>query len=907
MKARFFLFFLLAAGLCSCSKDDKFEQVESFDRLSADTLWYGHAEASQSMMLKASVAVEIALPDEIPSWCGAEITGTGGGQAVTVHCAANDGIETRYTTIVLKTPRIEQKLVVCQFGVEPMIKVITPLVNLSSDSMILSVPVISTVEYEVLLGDNKWIHNKGIVKGQSADTLKLGLSASFYPKRSGEVLLKWQDLSATITINQVSADTVYNPGGGTLTSKIKVGGGRASHESPGGRFPASYDGTSDYYTSGFVSPSSNIELIWEFEKPEELGKMDYIPYADGGAFWNLGKFNLYVREEGGSDFKALGQFDFQYKKVSSSFEFGRDLKKVDAVKIEVLPAAGESSQWVFVCAEMNFWTRGSDISAIFTDELCADLKEGVTLEQIMAMEDEFYRNLARHLFLGTYDKEFRVQEYQAYMDPAQQKREHKARAWSFLDNPTGIYVKEGDQIVMLAGDTYGEEVKVAIVDWHTVTYRNMSPSSMTSYTLMKGINIFTANKSGLVYIVYNSSSWNGKQPVKINIPTGEVNGYFDIERHDNRYWKSLLNKAGHKFLDVKGKFSQMVFPASDFRTYCPDNIERLVGLLDSVVLLEHQLSGLYKYGRMYPNRQFCKVTYEEDYFMYAYDYHTAYHYKNALPTILDVANLRKDGWGVYHELGHVHQNQNITWRGMTEVSNNIFALFVQTTLGYTSRLIEENRYQEAYDDLGVTGAPHGLPGPDRPFAKVVPMWQLQLYFAKVLNKPDFYQDLYEELRRQGTPSCPQLNYVELCCRIGGMDLTDFFRFYGFFVPISERVEDSVDPGVLTVTQAQIDRALQNIASMSDLRTDVPAIQYLRDDNVALFKNMKAVETGQVALSGSALTLSGWKNVAAWEVYDGGRLVQISCKDKFTLKTTGSGVTVKAVAADGARVGVPIVN
>lgn len=902
IKVLAFVAFLLSLGACS---KDEVSTVDFFEPLAEDTLWFGPASATQYLELKANSDIAVTMPEEADPWCDALLTGTGEQRGITVHCTDNTAVGERYTTISLKSGAIEQKLVVCQYGIAPVIKVTEAVYKLSQDSVVLHVPVISTVEYEVVT-EAAWIHLLGVIKGMNADTVKLGISASIYPHRMGEVLLKWEQLSAGITVSQTSSDTVYQAGdAGSLIRLAAVSGGSANFELPGQPFAHTYDGRTSSFVGGWMQPEDVLEMVWNFEQPEKLERMCYVPQSDEEPQRALGKFELLVREEGSSGFRSLGTFDFQYRRTVSELAFDKDMKKVESVKMLVAAPEGTTRQWVFICQEMEFRESLFDVSSIFTDALCTDLKKEVTLEQIMSVEEEFYRNLARSLYLGTYDKEFRVQEYRPYVHPDIQKADHRSFAWSFLDNPTGIYVKEGEDVPLFVENTHGEVVKVVVMDWKKSEAGDVKPT-ITAHVLKDGLNVIKNWKDGLMYIHYLVDDCIGKQPVKIHIPGGRVNGYFDIVQHDNQFWKSLLNKADFEFLDVKGELSHLVFPTADYRSYCPDNVERLVEVYDSIVLLEHQLSGLYKHDRMYNNRMLYRVTYEEgDFLMYATNYHTACIH-TATPSVLNAEKVRKEVWGVAHEMGHVHQTQGITWRGMTEVSNNVFSLFVQTTFGSTSRLIEENRYQEAYDQIVIPKAPHALTikdgkSVDNPFAKVVPLWQLQLYFAKVLDKPEFYMDMYEELREEPALQNPQLNFVEVCCRNSqGIDLIDFFRFYGFFLPLDDYVFDSVNAGHWTVRQSDIDATLSRLAGMS-FKRKAPAIQYLNDENVEMFRNMKAIEKGQITLNGSSVSISGWKNVVAYEVYDGDYLIQISLKDSFTLKNTGSNVKIQAVAADGTKV------
>lgn len=891
MKVKLFLWTLLLVGAYACSDDDDIEVMDVFEPLSADTLWYTQTEASQKLGLEATTQVSVQVDEDAADWCDAEITGTGSGQTLTVHCVANDQGEERYTVLRLNTEQTERKLVVYQYGSAPVLKVLQSKFTVDLDSVVVKVPVISNVEYEVIPGES-WIHPLGVVKSDNADTLRLGLSSTTYPRLPAEVLLKWKEMVATITVLQVGNDTVYQPQVGELKNRIEVKDGNANYEGRGLGFKYSYDGTTTGYTSGFIPVAEDLVMTWNFKEAEQLGEMVYWPGVKD-ANRTLGRFHLLVREEGSSDFKEVEEPDFGYKLAPSVYRFDRNLKKVEAVQIRLSTPPGNTLvNWVFVCQEMEFFTQGFDVTSIFVDKICSGLKEGVTYERIMSIDDEFYRNIARYMYLGTYDKESRIIECKPYIDPEIQGTEHKARKWSFLDNATGITVEAGEQIALLLEET-DELLQVQMMNWETCTHKQVKPDH--SFDLKSGLNIITADRAGLLYILYNSDNLAGKEPVKVHIPSGKVNGFFDIERHDNAYWKVLLSKANYKYLDVKGKLVHLLFETEDFRRYCPENIERLLEVQDSVVMLEHQLSGLYRHNRMYPNRIFCKVAYDTDfsYWMYATDYHTGYSV-GSISNMLSVEKLRnEDIWGFAHELGHVHQNRDITWGGMTEVSNNVFALYVQTSFGHPARLLTGNSYETACNRIGVAGISYDMPGEQDPlFMKLVPLWQLHLYFAKVLDKPEFYMDLYEEMRKEPVPSCPQMNFVELCCRAGKADLTDFFRFYGFMVPINELG--------IEVAQEDIDLTLEHIQAMPSLGR-VPAIQYLRDDNVAMFRNIKAVEKGRVSLSGSELTLSGWKNVVAWEVYDGERLIQISMKDKFTLKSNGSAVHVKAVAADGTKV------
>ncbi len=71
------------------------------------------------------------------------------------------------------------------------------------------------------------------------------------------------------------------------------------------------------------------------------------------------------------------------------------------------------------------------------------------------------------------------------------------------------------------------------------------------------------------------------------------------------------------------------------------------------------------------------------------------------------------------------------------------------------------------------------------FNRLVPFWQLHLYFSRN-GRPDFYADVMEQMRRRpdagsGNESIRnQFEFVKLCCDVSELDLTDFFEKWGFF-------------------------------------------------------------------------------------------------------------------------------
>lgn len=144
-------------------------------------------------------------------------------------------------------------------------------------------------------------------------------------------------------------------------------------------------------------------------------------------------------------------------------------------------------------------------------------------------------------------------------------------------------------------------------------------------------------------------------------------------------------------------------------------------------------------------------------------------------------------WGVNHEIGHVMQmSPQLTWGGMTEVSNNLFTMYVARKAGQPSRLSKSKNYEKAREIFINAEKKPFIMNAGGPFEKLVPFWQLYLY-AEEKGYPDFYADLMEHMRNnpdkgKGDASINNMyEFIKVSCDLLQTDLTDFFEKWGFFV------------------------------------------------------------------------------------------------------------------------------
>ena len=523
----------------------------------------------------------------------------------------------------------------------------------------------------------------------------------------------------------------------------------------------------------------------------------------------------------------------------------------------------EASEWVFeetgvsldVLAEQqeNFRKQqeiinstdkyNATLAEIFTDLSCSELNatyasmsDSELLEATKELP-EVIQNMALKIKNNTWgkrEKEFRVREYKPYADVDEWSKILQANQYSYLSNPTGIYGNAHELLyIFVDGD---------IVNGATLGIEEVLGTNVNGITdvLKKGLNIIPVSFDlSTIFVRYEVNTHNsGKKlsnypNLKIHIENGTVNGFFEKGVHTDADWRDITqNLATHPVIQVKGErvlyHMEKKWIAAD--NCCKNTITDAIGWWDNMLKWDHELLGWDKgiYGEKFNNLH-CAVTRDDD---HTYQASTAYHtlygvkYIYKLLPYETVQSNHDNVWGPGHELGHTHQ-KSIQLLGTTEVSANLFANLASYKMGkYMSRgdtlgvLVRDFAEQKAWTSmLGES--------------KMRMWWQLYLYFHLAGNDTEFYPKLFALMRENGLDISPDhvqgnkdiLLFAENCCKAANMDLTEFFRVWGFFHPVHQRTDKEAAQRDLTVTQAMIDNTLAKMASYS---RKAPAIEFIED-------------------------------------------------------------------------------
>lgn len=494
--------------------------------------------------------------------------------------------------------------------------------------------------------------------------------------------------------------------------------------------------------------------------------------------------------------------------------------------------------------EMDYDKVNKDL-AVFEDGLALKLRKKANKKSISAISNPAIKEVALAILAKNYKPSYKFAAYNAILNPRTLGRELSiGDGYSKYENVTGVYLEKGEHVVLVDGIQEGKEVKLFIPNWLRKAPNPEKPTEdpngwglhKKEFTLKNGVNIIKLDSYGsLAYIAYFSDTPESESPIAVHFITGKENGYFDIQKHKDSDWDAFIDNAVFPILDAKGKHIQIGYPVEALKKYAYGRGVELISNYDSLVYRQHRLMGLVKYNKVPENKILSRVNY--NYYMFRDGDGVAYMgdkvgYAMRLVVNPDVVIKGDPCWGFSHEVGHVHQTRPMfNWGGLGEVSNNLFSLYVTRSFGNQSRISAQNNYEKARTEIIDKGISYLAD--DDVFNRLVPFWQLQLYFEGAGQNPDFYPDLFEAFRKQeaagGTsrtgdwatdrrrgernPAVHQLNFVKTACEVAKVDLTDFFSKYGFFF-VGTLEYDDYGKYTYTMTQEMVDKCLSDIKALN---------------------------------------------------------------------------------------------
>lgn len=809
--------------------------------------------------------------------------------------------------------------------------------NFSKDAANVSISITTNLNvdnWEAKVTD-KWLRAT-----QFKNSLKISVDANIGSnRRTANVKVSSATKHYTITVTQYSASDIVIE----EDIQVKPYAGKASEEEtdPDRSIEHSFDdkfiadGGVPYHSKWGQSADFPVILEYYFEGNTDI---DYFIYHTNSGNGTFGKFDVYTQTKENTEYVHQGSYDFNMRNSPSIASLKTPVK---ATKVKFEVHSGKNGY--VSCDEMQFFKKNKkntleeQLLTVFTDITCSEIKPDVTQEQIEALPEFFIQTTSalKDDSYNKWEKEFRIREYYPYSSADEWADKLMTRKYGDLDNPTGIYVNEGDEVVVLVGNTHGQSISIQNIGEETSKGYAQTSVNGDIYPLKEGVNKLTAKQTGMLFVMYNTNIQNpDAQPIKIHIPLGggKVCGFFSLKEHQtNEKYKELIDKADYKYFCVIGNAIILYFHHKQLKAAVPYDILSSIELWDNMIQWQQELMGIEDVYPKQMNNHIFAISPEGGY-MWASEGRIGFVY-TALGDILRKSYLMasRNSWGPAHEIGHVHQGA-INWASTTESSNNLFSNYTIYKFGQNCsrgtelavpeyaanvkkatlvfRRCVENK---AWCDFGTD-----YQGED-PEMHARMNWQLWNYYHRCGYNPQFFPTLFKLMRENRVstqdPGENQMMYARMACRAANENLTDFFERWGFFVPISMKVNQYGTYNYI-VTDAMIKETKE---FMKQFPAPKHAFYYLEDrkkgdpgldttpPDVGYFtqfaEDMKITKQITYTISGHQVNVQNGEQAVAFEIKENDNLKYFGTSFQFEVPNTISPDRVKlyAVQADGVRI------
>lgn len=505
-----------------------------------------------------------------------------------------------------------------------------------------------------------------------------------------------------------------------------------------------------------------------FDKPYDMNYVVYSPRLDGDYPKVVSFYYIKVWEDENSEPEVLvpnwtfipGDAGSIASKGYAVLPFPKS--KVHKIEVGIRQWDGSPAQSLPTISELNFYEYygvDEDLTNLFTDTSFTELKSGVTLEEIEAIEQAILGiegqyfvdqdilleeiKMAKALYHGETDALGPV----VTVDNWRNASSDRDRQFSYTLNdyqPVGAAViyeqdklnkKYPDHIVAYVNNPSGGTLPKLVF----TQYYGEASRWNTSVQLTNGRNVIEIPKltnyrvpvGGSIYLQYSGASSDIEVHLEgvTKLPNLYVPDIGDPSKEDEI--KALLNKYVTTLTEhvsrLTGKADVNPLNATEIGTdkvllslpatqvlnglggkdaSLEDKVNRLYnGLVtwDKTMNLHYEIAGLTpdatESKNQYPssriNIRYMRMT---DAFMYAGGAHIGIGYGSASSLVGNDPDAASGyfGWGINHEIGHV---LDLPRRTYAESTNNIFSLFAQTVNDGPSRLETSNKYEAIYQKI----------------------------------------------------------------------------------------------------------------------------------------------------------------------------------------------------------------
>lgn len=365
---------------------------------------------------------------------------------------------------------------------------------------------------------------------------------------------------------------------------------------------------------------------------------------------------------------------------------------------------------------------------------------------------------------------------------AKQEQARLVYNWMPTDfSATGIYIPPTGTLKIKVELLAGSRAPVLLIG--TYSRYGKWTSEPKSIALKAGMNELQSPGEGLAWIRYTTDNTPDSRAKLTFSGSFKRVPYFKSGKTTNAQWQSMLLKYSDvPDVVLEGDRCYIVASRKNAVLYSDDDQVMLVKKVSEVVDIQNDFSGLdgkTEQDKPMVHRKYL-VTEHEDASLYFF----AYHHRVAfigydVSSILQVDKVL-DGWGLWHELGHVHQ-QTWTWPSISEVSVNVYSLAVQRKFTPNSKRLSKIwdsalSYLANNDAVKDFNTDKYFPG-ESVWIRLCMFEQLRLGLGE-----SFWTNLLKKTRAD-KPVFANDNqkmdyFIKSACVVANKDLTAFFKKWG---------------------------------------------------------------------------------------------------------------------------------
>ncbi|MEW2389309.1 M60 family metallopeptidase [Streptomyces venezuelae] len=337
---------------------------------------------------------------------------------------------------------------------------------------------------------------------------------------------------------------------------------------------------------------------------------------------------------------------------------------------------------------------------------------------------------------------------------------------------TGTYAPAGTAVTVTvsAPDGVLPTLHIGIPDYYS------TPNAPRAHPLKAGTNTVTDPNGGPVHLTMTG---NGERAT-VTVGAGSVPmpTFTHGSTSESSFQSQLDSHTAAGYVQLRSAHAIVTLSRATALQYRAENHAALLDTYEQLLASHAAFSGLSGTGGTHARNplpyHFVNVTkVASGVGAYATHGYTGFP-AAAMKYIAGVDGLRTGGWGMYHELGHQHQQFAYKPGALTEVTCNLYSLAAQRTLGQASRLlVRDSAGKDVYDRAFAARDGGGDYASLDVWSKLVPLWQLHLAFGTGVW-PQLHRLIRADNPAAATDADRYDHLAVYASRATGRDLTEFF-------------------------------------------------------------------------------------------------------------------------------------